>query len=261
MHALSRTADRIGHKLDRRSEFCQNLKFQRFQLRIHILDGIIGRSQVLDFVLRNNRCTVGVLIPLFTTCRDQWSKFRIALAEYLLSEDIALCGVFLCTEGIDDIPENIVIIPETAGQILSRHMQLIESQGNLFGRAAHVLIQLFPGFNDRFNVRVNESGCILPLLQRCGVDTIHGRIRQQVIRPDGRIHACIPESLCKLCGFFDHLIDRVIDRLNTIGQSRPAQLGSDRRQRSVQTGGHAVNIAQLSFRRVGIGGNPLHGLA
>ena len=103
-------------------------------------------------------------------------------------------------------------------------MQLVESQGNLFGRAAHVLIQLFSGLDDRLNVRVNEPGCILPLLQRCGVDAVHGRIRQQVICPDGCIHAGIPESLCKLCGFFDHLVDRVIDRFNTIGQSRPAQL-------------------------------------
>ena len=230
-------------------------------MRIHILNGIIGRSQILDFLFRDHRCGVCVLIPLFTACRDQWSKFRIALAEYLLSEDIALCGVFLCTEGIDDIPENIVIIPETAGQILSRHMQLIESQGNLFGRAAHVLVQLFPGFDDRLHVCVNEPRCILPLLQRCGVDTIHSRIRQQVIRPDGCIHAGIPESLCKLRGLPDHLVDRVIDRLNTIGQSGPAQFGSDRRQRTVQTGGHAVHIAQFCFCRVGIGGNPLHGLA
>ena len=261
VHGLSGLADRIGHQLNRRSEFCQNLQFQRFQLSIHVLNAVVCRSQAFDLFLRNNWSTCGRFIPFLTPCFNQRSEFRVALAEYLLSEDITLGCILNGTQCRDSVPENVVIAPEISGNIASGNVQLIESQGNLFGGAAHVLIQLFSGFDDRFNVRVNEPGCILPLLQRCGVDTVHSRIRQQVICPDGCIHAGIPESLCKLCRLPDYLIDRIIDRLNTVGQSGPAQFGSDRGQRAVQTGGHAVYIAQLSLCRVGIGGNPLHGLA
>ena len=140
-------------------------------------------------------------------------------------------------------------------------MQLVESQGNLFGTAAHVLIQFFSGFDDRLHICVNKSCCILPLLQSCRVNAVHRRIGQQIVSPDGCIHAGIPYSLGKLSGFFNDLINCVIDALDAIRKSRPAQFGSDRGQGAVQTGSHAIHIAQFGFCCVGISSDPLHGLA